>query len=71
MQISKIELLRSMTLNEVAFSYGLENGIKTFSDIEYMVDAIKWDLMNDAQEEYQRMLEEKGEEDDEYENRLF
>lgn len=67
MKISKIELLKSMTLNEVAFSYGLEDGIKNYSDIEYMVDAIKWDLMNDAQEEYQRIREERFEEDDDYE----
>ena len=67
MQISKIDLIKSMTMNEVAFSYGLEDGIRNYSDIEYMVDAIKWDLMSDAQEEYQWIREERFEEDDDYE----
>lgn len=71
MKFKKIELIKTMTMNEVAYSYGLEDGINSYSDIEYMVDAIKWDLMSDAQEEYQRIREERFEEDDEYEYGLF
>lgn len=68
MLFSKLDMIKSQSLDALAEAYGLEDGIKSISDIEITIDAIKWDLARDAEDNYRKMLEESNlEEDDEYE----
>lgn len=67
MLFDKLDIIKSQSLDALAEAYGLEDGIKSISDIERTIDAIKWDLARDAEDRYKEMLEESGiEEEYEY-----
>lgn len=63
--MTRLDMAKSASLEELALSYGMERGIETWSDVERVIDLLRFDLQDSYYEDYlQHRAQQK--EDDEY-----
>ena len=58
----KMKLILTSTLRDLGFAYGVE--VNTLSDVDRLMEAIRYDIEQDAYDDYLKQL--ANEEDDEY-----
>lgn len=50
--MTRLDMAKSASLEELALSYGMERGIETWSDVERVIDLLRFDLQDSYYEDY-------------------
>ncbi len=64
--MTRLDMAKTASLEELALSYGMERGIETWSDVERVIDLLRFDLQDTYYEDYLACRAQHNEEDDEY-----
>ncbi len=64
--MTRLDMAKTASLEELALSYGMERGIETWTDVERVIDLLRFDLQDTYYEDYLAYRANQNEEDDEY-----
>ena len=62
--MTRLDMAKSASLEELALSYGMEKGIETWSDVERVIDLLRFDLQDTYYEDYLIHRAQQKEEDE-------
>lgn len=62
--MTRLDMAKSASLEELALSYGMERGIETWSDVERVIDLLRFDLQDSYYEDYLMHRAHQNEEDE-------
>lgn len=62
--MTRLDMAKSASLEELALSYGMERGIETWSDVERVIDLLRFDLQDSYYEDYLIHRAHQNEEDE-------
>ena len=62
--MTRLDMAKSASLEELALSYGMERGIETWSDVERVIDLLRFDLQDTYYEDYLIHRAQQKEEDE-------
>ena len=63
--MTRLDMAKTASLEELALSYGMEKGIETWSDVERVIDLLRFDLQDTYYEDYLSFRVRQNMEDDE------
>ena len=61
--MKRLDLIKTATLQELAYSYGME--IEHWSDVERVIELLRFDIEFDAQKQYRSLFEPENFEEQE------
>lgn len=62
--MTRLDMAKTASLEELALSYGMERGIETWSDVERVIDLLRFDLQDTYYEDYLIHRAQQKEEDE-------
>lgn len=62
--MTRLDMAKTASLEELALSYGMERGIETWSDVERVIDLLRFDLQDTYYEDYLIHRAQQNEEDE-------
>ena len=62
--MTRLDMAKSASLEELALSYGMERGIETWSDVERVIDLLRFELQDTYYEDYLIHRAQQKEEDE-------
>lgn len=64
--MTRLDMAKTASLEELALSYGMERGIETWSDVERVIDLLRFDIQDTYYEDYLVHKSQNDKEDEEY-----
>lgn len=64
--MTRLDMAKTASLEELALSYGMERGIETWSDVERVIDLLRFDIQDTYYEDFLLHRSQNDKEDEKH-----